>query len=104
MHARIARYTFSGDAQEIARKAEVGLLPIFQSQPGFQGYSVVTSESEIISISAWTSADDAEDANKAAASWVAENMADEVDLKETLIGEILVSTALGVSRTAGARR
>ena len=47
------------------------------------------------------SEEDAEAASEAAASWVAENMADEVTLKETRIGEILLGTAIGVSTKAG---
>ena len=31
MHSRIARYGFTGDPQELARRAEKGMLPIFQS-------------------------------------------------------------------------
>jgi len=33
--------------------------------------------------------------------WVAENMAGEIELKEARVGEVLVSTPLGVSTTAG---
>jgi hypothetical protein len=101
MHGRMARYTFSGDAQDLARRAEDGLLPIFQAQPGFKAYSVVVTDGEIISFGAWESAEDAEAANKMAASWVAENLAGEIELKETKIGEILIGTALGVSTKAG---
>jgi len=97
----MARYTISGDALDLARKAEEELLPIFQAQSGFKAYSIVATDDEIISFSAWESAEDAEEANKAAASWVAENMAGKVELKETKIGEILLATALGVSTKAG---
>lgn len=102
MHGRMARYTFSGDAQELARRAEDGLLPILQAQPGFKAYSVIESDGEILSFSAWDSAEQAEAANAAAADWVAENMTDDIDLKETRIGEIVISTALGVTTKAGA--
>ena len=101
MHGRFARYTYTGDAQELARKAEDGMLPIFQSQPGFKAYSLLESGDEIISFSAWESADDAEAANRAAASWVAENMADRIELKEARVGEIMFSTTLGVTTKAG---
>ena len=103
MHGRIARYTITGDAQEIARTAEEGMLPIFQGMPGFKAYSILATDSGIISFSAWESAEEAEEANKTIASWVAENLADKVQLIEAQIGEILVSTALGVSTTAGIR-
>lgn len=101
MHARLARYAFSGDAQDLARRAEEGLLPIFQSSPGFRAYSIIQSDGEILSFSAWDSAEQAEAANAAAAGWVAENMAGEIELTEKRIGEVLLSTALGVGTTAG---
>ena len=101
MHGRVARYGYTGDAREIARRAEEGMLPIFQSQPGFRAYTLVESDGEVISFSAWDSAANADEANSVAAEWVAENLADQLDLKETWIGEILFSTALGVSTKAG---
>ena len=101
MHGRFAKYTYSGDAQELAIKVEEGLLPIFQ--PGFKAYSVMATEDTILSFSAWKSAADAEAANEAAASWVAENLSgDDIELKTTKIGEILIGTAIGVSTKAGA--
>ena len=101
MHGRLARYTFSGDAQELGQRAEEGMLPIFQAQPGFRAYSVIQSDGEIFSFSAWDSAEQAEAANAAAAGWVAENMTD-ITLTEARIGEVLFSTTLGVSTKAGA--
>jgi heme-degrading monooxygenase HmoA len=102
MHGRVATYGYTGDAQELARRAEEGMLPIFQSQPGFKAYSLFESEGEIISFSAWDTAESAEAANEAAAEWVAENIADQLELKQTRVGEILFGTALGVSTKAGA--
>ena len=101
MHGRIARYTYTGDAQELARTAEEGILPIFQGMPGFKSYSIAANESTLISVSAWETAEEAEEANKAVAAWVAENMADKVQLIDREMGEILVSTTLGVSTKAG---
>ena len=103
MHARLARYTFSGNAQEIARKAEEGALPIFKSLPGFKAYTIIESDDEVFSFTAWETAEQAEAANIAVADWVAENLAGDVQLKESRFGEVLMSTALGVSTTAGAR-
>jgi hypothetical protein len=103
MHARFARYTFSGDAQEIARKAEEGALPIFKSLPGFKAYTIAESDGELFSFTVWETADQAEAANIAVADWVAENLAGEVQLTESRFGEIHLSTTLGVSTAAGAR-
>jgi heme-degrading monooxygenase HmoA len=102
MHGRMARYTYTGDVQELAQKAEEGLLPIFQSQPGFKAYSVISSGDEIVSFSAWETAEQAGAANTAASEWVAENLGDDFELTETKIGEILFSTTLGVSTIVGA--
>jgi hypothetical protein len=102
MHARIARMEFTGDAHELATRAEEGLLPILRSQPGFKAYTVVESGGEIFSFSGWETAEEAEAAGTVALSWVAENMADDIDMKETHIGEILISTTLGVGTKAGA--
>ena len=102
MHGRYARYTYTGDVQELARKAEEGILPIFQAQPGFKGYTVSESNGEVLSVSAWESAEAAEAANATAAEWVAENIGDRMELQETRIAEILFSSVFGVSTKAGA--
>lgn len=102
MHSRIARYGYTGAPQELARRAEEGMLPIFQSQPGFKGYSLIESSGEVFSISSWDSAASADAASALAADWIAENMAGEIDLKEARVGEILFSTVLGVSTKSGA--
>jgi hypothetical protein len=103
MHGRMARYSYTGDIQELARRAEEGMLPIFEAQPGFKAYSIIESDGEIISFSAWDSPDSAEAANAAASKWVSENMAGEIELKEARIGEVVLSTTLGVSTKAGVR-
>ncbi len=102
MHGRMARYGFTGDAHELVRQAEEGMLPIFQAQPGFKSYSLVVSDDEVLSFSAWDTQESAEAANAAAADWIAANIADRLELRETRIGEILLGTALGVSTKAGA--
>jgi len=102
MHARMARYTFIGDPQELARKAEEGMLPIYESEPGFKGYSITSSQGEIISFSIWDTAEQAEAANVVSREWVADNLdPGQIELKETRVGEVLLSTALGVA--AGSR-
>jgi heme-degrading monooxygenase HmoA len=103
MIARLARYTFSGNAQELAQKAEEGILPTFKSLPGFKAYSVTEADGEIFSFSAWETTEQAEAADIAVKDWVAENLAGDIQLTESHFGEILISTTLGVSTTAGAR-
>jgi hypothetical protein len=101
MHARIARYSFTGSVVDIAQKVEEGIVPILKSSPGFKAYSVVEAGDEILSFSAWETEDAAEAANAAIASWVADTIPGQVELKEKLIGEIHIATALGVSTKAG---
>ena len=103
MHGRIATYRISGDPHELARKAEEGMLPIFQAQPGFKAYILALSGDILTSMSAWDTVEEAEAATPAAASWIAENIADDIELIDVRIGEILLATALGVSPSAAAR-
>ena len=103
MQGRIATYRISGDPHELARKAEEGMLPIFQAQPGFKAYIIVVGGDLLTSMSAWDTIEDAEAATPTAASWIAENIDDEIELVDVRYGEILLSTALGVSPAAAAR-
>ncbi len=101
MQARMATYGFSGDGQDLARRAEEGILPILRSQPGFKAYSVAIGDGEVLSLSVWDTRADAEAGSEVVASWVAENMA-EIDLINVRYAEIMFSTTLGVSTSAAA--
>jgi heme-degrading monooxygenase HmoA len=101
MQARMATYSFSGDADALARRAEEGILPILKSQPGFKAYSVAIGDGEVLSLSVWDSRAEAEAGSEVVASWVAENMAGDIDLISVRYAEIKFSTTLGVT-TAGA--
>ena len=103
MHGRIATSRVSGDPHELAQKAEEGMLPIFEAQPGFKAYILVVGGDVLTSMSAWETAEEAEAATPAAASWIAKNIADDIELMDIRYGEILLSTALGVSPKATAR-
>jgi len=102
MHSRIAAYRITGDAHELARKAEEGMLPIFQAQPGFKAYNLAVGGDVLTSMSAWDSAEDAEAASPLAAKWIADNIADQIELIDVRTSEILLATALGVSPSATA--
>jgi heme-degrading monooxygenase HmoA len=93
----MARYTYTGDAHALAQKAEEGMLPIFQSQPGFKAYSLIASDDEVVSFSAWETEEQADAANAAAKQWISENMQGEIVLQEAKTGEVLLSTTLGVA-------
>jgi heme-degrading monooxygenase HmoA len=97
MVARIAIYTYSGDRQELARRAEAGILPILKAQPGFRSYAVAISDEKVFSSSAWDSRAEAETGSAAVAEWVADNMTEISLVGDVEYGEIAFNTALGVS-------
>ena len=103
MHGRIARYRISGDPHELARKAEEGMLPIFEAQPGFRAYNLAISGDMLTSMSAWDTMEQAEAASPAAATWIADNIAEDIELLDVSFTEILLATALGVSAAATRR-
>jgi heme-degrading monooxygenase HmoA len=97
MQARLATYRYKGDARQLAKQAEQGMLPIFQAQPGFRAYSIAESNGDIISLSVWDTAEQVDAANSAASSWIQENLGDSLELRDVRAGEVLLSTTLGVN-------
>jgi len=97
MVARIATYSHTGDAQELGKRAEAGILPILKEQPGFRSYSVAIGEGKVFSSSAWDSRAEAEAGSAAVASWVAENMSEISLIGDVEYAEVAFSTSLGVS-------
>ena len=65
-YARIAHVAVKfGTPDEVIRRAETGLLPIYRTQPGFGAYALVkTGETSLLSFSVWQSRDQAEKANE----------------------------------------
>jgi heme-degrading monooxygenase HmoA len=112
MVARMATYRFTVDPEELAKKAEQGLLPIFMKQPGFRDYSLFADMSEVqreqqepgaprerqfIAITLWDSLHEAKAGVAAARAWVDENMSDELDWTDTAFVDVLLSTSFGMS-------
>lgn len=103
MYSRMARYAFIGDPRDLARRAQETMVPLFQEQPGFVSYSVMATQNEVFSFSIWDTEEQADAANTISREWVAENLApDQIELKESRVGELLVATSLGVDATVGA--
>jgi heme-degrading monooxygenase HmoA len=95
VYARVAVYRIkSGTAQEIARKAddEGGMLKIFRAHVGFDSYELVGVGDQLISISRWQTAEQADAASMAARSWVAEHLGGSVQLEANYLGELLLSS------------
>jgi len=89
-HLRLAIYNVtSGTAQEATDIARKGILPLFKKQPGFVRYEVGTlDDGGIVSFSVWETGDEAQAAVDLAASWVADNLADRVSLRDSHVGDI----------------
>jgi len=90
-HVRIGVYTVtSGTVEEVADSAREGMLSVFRAQSGFRAYGLAeTQEGKVISVSLWDSAEQAEQANKLAASWVSQNIADRARLESAQVGNFL---------------
>jgi hypothetical protein len=89
-HLRIALYDMTSgtaeDAIEIARK---GMLPLYEQQPGFVRYEVGSLDNGgVVSFSVWETADEAQKAVDLAASWVKDNLADRIKLREEHTGDL----------------
>jgi hypothetical protein len=86
-YGRCVIYSFEGEVEEIIAKARTGILPIFQEQHGFVAYGVMVRGSQLISMSAWESQDDARAADELAKAWMAEN----VDM--TVVNSFIATTS-----------
>ena len=78
MHTSIRRYEgIAQDAvEEIIKRAEEGFVPIVSAGAGFVGYYIVDAGDGVIAtVSVFETEAAAEESNKAAASWVKENLA-----------------------------
>jgi len=97
MVARIATYTYTGNAEDLGKRAEAGILPILQAQPGFRSYAIAFSENKVFSSSAWDSRSEAESGSAAVAAWVADNMTEIKLIGPVDYAAVAFSTALAVS-------
>jgi len=90
MHARIGSYQFKpGQGPEVARRAEEGMIPIFQRATGFRGYVVVLTEGDSgYSISFWDTEPQATAATQAADDWVRANIAGMVESVQNHVGDV----------------
>ena len=89
-HLRVALYDVtSGTPQEAIEIARKGFRPLLEQQPGFERYEVGTLDNGgIVSFSVWDTADEAQHAIDLAASWVRDNLADRVKLREEHTGDV----------------
>lgn len=92
-HARVVLFTFKpGTAKEAVTKAERDVLPMFQRQPGFIHYTLAHGGGDtVVSFSIWESKGEAEQANRATAAWVQENLSHILVSVDRHIGEVAFS-------------
>jgi heme-degrading monooxygenase HmoA len=100
-HARIALYTLTGGSfDDVAARAERELLEVFRAMPGFRAYGLTRVEhTRLVSISLWSSEAQAHEAAETAGRWVADNLANEVKLEATYIGDVPFWSSVPVAET-----
>ncbi|HET7234787.1 MAG TPA: hypothetical protein VFJ16_32535 [Longimicrobium sp.] len=75
MYASIRRYR-TPEPEEVRRRVEVGFLPMLRKQPGFVSYNLVHAGNGVmISVTVFQTREGAENSNRLAAEWTAENVA-----------------------------
>ena len=89
-HLRIATYGINkGTFQEVADTARTGMLPKFREQPGFVRYGLADlGDKTCMSISVWETREQAEAAAPVAATWVGENLAERIELRQSSVGDL----------------
>lgn len=95
MHARVAFFRLkSGSFEQVVRtvKAPGGLLEIFREQRGFQSYELIETGSGLVSVSHWDTSKDADAASRVAASWATKHIDNLVNLVQSDVGEVVLST------------
>jgi hypothetical protein len=79
MHTVIRRYQGVIDTAEVARRAVEEFAPTLRDAPGFQAYWVVDAGDGVLAtISVFDSEEAAQESTAAAATWVQENLPNQV--------------------------
>ena len=87
---RLANYKIiKGTFPELAEEAKSGMLSTFKTQPGFIRYGLAdTGEGTCLSISLWETHAQADAAAPVAATWLGEHMADRIELRSNVVGDL----------------
>jgi len=91
-HARVGIYTLTGDVSAVTQQATDGMLPIFKGQPGFVDYNIVAADGKLISISTWESMEQANAGTRQAATFVEEQLGEQVSLDTNYVGDVVLSS------------
>jgi hypothetical protein len=98
MFASIRHYRLAqGSMEELADRVDRGFAEEIAERPGFASYELVDcGDGQIVTISLFSEASQAEDSRELAQRWTDENLRDlEFRRIETLRGEVMVSRAAG---------
>lgn len=89
-HVRVATYEIkTGTFQEIADKAQDGMLRTFRDQPGFIRYGLADlGDKTCMSLSLWETRKDADSSVPVAATWVRDNLSDRVEIRTNQVGDL----------------
>lgn len=92
-YARIGMYTTKpGTLDGILQKAEAELVPMTRQQPGFRRYFTVrTGDDSLVSVTAWETKEQAEQAAERLSGWVRTEMGPAALKVENQVGEVLVT-------------
>ena len=89
-YTRISTYEMTnGTFDELTAITEKGILPTFESLPGFLNFGLADiGDHKVVSISVWETREAAEKSVLVAASWVKENIGDKVRLLTGYVGNL----------------
>lgn len=77
MYCVTRRFTSMRSVEEAAKRAEAGLAPILQRNPGFRGYYIVDAGDGVgMSITVFESREAAEKSRDEALGWIEKNLSD----------------------------
>ncbi len=98
-YTRISTYDLTkGSFDELTAKAERGILPMFVKEPGFVNFGLVDAGNhKMVSISIWETREEAQKSASMAATWVKENIADQIRLVTTDIGALALFRGVPVA-------
>lgn len=86
----MARYSSSSAPDDLQKRVDDELIPLYNEQPGFESFNVAMDGEKIISVSTWDSEENATNGGAAARKW-AEGYDDIDDPDIAHVGEVLGS-------------
>jgi hypothetical protein len=91
MFAAIRRYHTDPDSlDEVVRQVNEGFVPLISDMPGFVSYIAINAgQGEFGTVSVFEDQDSAEESNKVAEEWVAENLGELLPSPDYAAGEVV---------------